>query len=306
MRLETVPSPVPSPDQVLVRMEAAGVNPVDGYIRSGTYRFKPPLPYTPGSDGAGTVSAAGEQVRGFREGDRVYIAGSVTGSYAEMALCRATQVHALPARLSFAQGAAIHIPYATAYAALFRRAMAVSGETVLVHGASGGVGIAAVQLARAAGLTVYGTTGSEAGRQAVLEAGAHAIFDHREPGHFQQIADRSGGKGVNIILEMLANVNLGHDLKLLAPRGRVVVVGSRGLVEIDPRDTISMSSSILGMSLMNTPEEELSATHRALATGLEDGTLTPRVRVELPLAEATKAHELVMQPGAVGKIVLAP
>ena len=154
--------------------------------------------------------------------------------------------------------------YGTAYRALFQRARAVAGETVLVHGASGGVGVAAVQIARASGLTVIGTAGSEKGRELVAEQGAHHVVDHRAPKYLEQILGLTDGRGVDVILEMLANVNLGKDLGLLAERGRVVVIGSRGTVEIDPRATMGRDASILGMVLAKTPEPEM-----ALAAGVE-------------------------------------
>src|SRR5208283_471787 len=156
MRLEEVHDPRPGPGQVVVRVHAAGVNPVETYIRAGTYALKPPLPYTPGGDAAGVIAAAGEHVTRFKAGDRVYTAGTISGAYAQLALCSAEQVHPLPENISFAQGAGLHIPYATAYRALFLRAHAQAGQAVLVHGASGAVGLATVQFAAAAGLTVIG------------------------------------------------------------------------------------------------------------------------------------------------------
>src|SRR5213083_1042567 len=224
LRLEEVPTPQPGSGQVLLRMHAIGVKPV--------------VPYTPGNDGAGAVEEIGSDVNEFKPGDRVYTARSVSGTYAEFALCTTEQVHPLPANVSFEQGAAIGTPYATAYRGLFQRAEAKPGETVLVHGASGGVGTAAVQLARARGLRVFGTAGSDEGRKLAREQGADEVFDHRAPDHFEQIMKATGGRGVDVIAEMLANVNLGKDLPILAKGGRVVVIGSRGRVEIDPRDTM--------------------------------------------------------------------
>jgi len=306
MRLEEVPDLRPGPGQVVVRVRAAGVNPVDTYIRSGTYAIKPALPYTPGMDAAGVIAEVGPDVKGMRAGDRMYTAGTLSGAYAELALCAASQVHSLPERVSFAQGAGVFIPYGTAYRALFQRARAVAGETVLVHGASGGVGVAAVQIARASGLTVIGTAGSEKGRELVAEQGAHHVVDHRAPKYLEQILGLTDGCGVDVILEMLANVNLGKDLGLLAERGRVVVIGSRGTVEIDPRATMGRDASILGMVLAKTPEPEMASIHAALAAGLENGTLRPVVGREMPLADAPRAHQAVMEPGAYGKIVLVP
>jgi len=306
LRLEDVPKPQPGLGQVLVRVHAIGVNPVETYIRAGTYAFKPTLPWTPGKDGAGMVEEVGDSDTEFKSGDRVYTAGSISGTYAEFALCKAEQVHPLPANVSFAQGAAMGTAYATAYRGLFQRAEAKPGETVLVHGASGGVGTAAVQLARARGLRVFGTAGSDQGRTLAREQGAHEVFDHRAPDHFMQIMKATGGRGIDVIVELLANVNLGKDLTILAKGGRVAIVGSRGRVEINPRDAMQRDADLRGLVMPNTPPAELASIHAALVAGLENGTLRPVIGKEFPLAEAAQAHRAVMEPGAVGKIVLLP
>ena len=306
MKLEEVPNLAPGPGQVVVSVKAVGVNPVDSYIRAGTYAAKPPLPYTPGMDAAGTVEAVGEGVESVKVQERVYVAGTLRGAYAEQTLCDAWQVHRLPERVSFAQGAGVNVPYATAYRALYNRAHGQPAETVLVHGASGGVGIAAVQMARAGGLTVIGTAGTEKGRKLVLEQGAHHVVDHRKEGYAEEIMTLTKGRGVDVILEMLANVNLAKDLTLLALRGRVVVIGNRGSIEINPRATMQRDLSILGLTLMNATKEELVGIHAALLAGLESGTLNPVVGREMPLADAPRAHRAVMEPGAYGKIILIP
>ncbi len=306
MRLEDVPIPKPGPGQVLVRVRVAGVNPVDTYIRSGGYAQKPPLPYTPGFDAGGVVDALGAGVTGIAPGDRVYTVRTLTGAYAELAVCDLSQVKPLPANASFAQGAAICVPYGTAYRALFQRAHALPGETVLIHGASGGVGIAGVQLARAHGMTVIGTAGTDRGRQLVKEQGANHVLDHGAPGYLEQVMTLTGGRGVDVILEMLSNVNLGKDLTVLAKYGRVVVIGSRGTIEINPRDTMAREASILGMMLWNASPQELDSIHAGLYAGLANGTLRPVIGQELPLKVAPRAHEAVMAPGAYGKIVLVP
>jgi NADPH2:quinone reductase len=306
LKLEDVPDPQAGPGQVLVRVRAVGVNPVDTYIRSGAHAVKPKLPHTPGMDAAGTVEAVGEGVTRVHTGDRVYVAGTLSGAYAELALCDEHQVHSLPASCSFAQGAGVGVPYATAYRALFQRARALPGETVLVHGATGGVGVAATQLARAAGMRVIGTGGTEEGRRLAAEQGAHEVLDHRAEGYLQKIVELTGGRGTDVVLEMLANVNLNKDLEILARGGRVVVIGSRGSVEINPRLTMGRDSSILGMSLVNATKEELLSIHAALVAGLENETLRPIVGREMPLREAARAHEAVLEPGAHGKIILIP
>jgi len=306
LELVDLPDPRPGPGQAVVRLRAIGVNPVDTYIRSGIYARSPALPYTPGSDGAGEVEEIGEGVSEIARGDRVFISGSLTGSYAELAVCAASDAHPLPAGATFRQGAALGTPYATAYRALFQRGKAMAGETVLIHGATGGVGLAALQFARAAGLTVFGTGGSANGRDIAAANGAHRVFNHRETEYLAQIQQATKERGVDLIIEMLANVNLGKDLTLLAPLGRVVVVGSRGKVEIDARDTMGRDADIRGIMLGNATPRERAGIYAAIIAGLENGALRPVIGSEVPLAEAPRAHKLVMESGATGKIVLVP
>lgn len=306
MKLQDVADPKPDQGQVLVRMKAIGVNPVDTYIRAGMYARKPNLPYTPGSDGAGVVEAVGANVKGVKAGDRVYVIGSITGTYAELALCPELKIHPLPSKVSFAQGAAMGIPYGTAYRALFQKAHAQAGDSVLVHGASGGVGTAVVQIARAAGLTVIGTAGTDKGRKLVAEQGAHHVMDHKASDYVEKVLAATNGRGVDVITEMLANVNLPKDFTMLAPFGRIVAIGNRGNVEINPRDFMGRDGSVLGMTLFSATDQDLERIHAALGAGLENGTLRPIVGRELPLSEAAKSHQAVMEPGAYGKIVLVP
>jgi NADPH2:quinone reductase len=241
-----------------------------------------------------------------KAGDRVYVGGTLSGAYAEFCLCGLSQVHPLPANATFAQGAAMNVPYATAYQALFHRAHGQAGETVLVHGASGGVGIAAVQLARARGLTVIGTAGTERGRKLVLAEGAHHVLDHTAPGYLDECVRLTGGQGPAIIMEMLANVNLQKDLGIIGMRGRIVVIGNRGMVEINARFAMNKNADILGMALTHATPFELAGIHASLVEGLRNGTLRPVIAQELPLSQAARSHEAVMEPGHHGKIVLVP
>jgi NADPH2:quinone reductase len=277
MKLEEVPTPRPGPGQVLVKIHAAGVNPYDTYMRAGVYAIK-----------------------------RVYLAHPLTGSYAEYTLATESQAHRLPERISFSQGAGIYVAYATAYYGLVHNANAHASETVLVHGASGGVGIAAVQIARAMGLTVIGTAGTDKGLELVKKEGAQFVFNHRTPGYQDAIRETTEGRGVDIILEMLANVNLGADLKMLGKRGRVIVIGSRGDVTITPRDLMARRASVIGFTLWGISEADEADVHAAIAAGLENGTMRPVTGKELPLADAPRAHKEIMEPGALGKIVLVP
>lgn len=312
LRLETVPDlPAPDPGEVLVRLETSGVNPVDTYRRAGTAGYQVALPWTPGLDGAGRIEAVGAGVIRFHPGQRVYVAGSLTGTAAQSCLCRETQVHPLPLAVSFEEGACLGVPAATAWRALADIARAKPGETVLIHGASGGVGLAAVQIAVAARLFVIGTASTAAGREAVLAAGARACLDHADPAHLAEAAriasgglDPAAGRGLDIIVEMRADLNLGADLKALARGGRVVVVGSRGSVAVNPRDLMARDASVLGLSLFNAPPEALARIHAGLGAMLTRGELRPVVARSFALADIGAAHAAVMEPGARGNIVL--
>ncbi|HTA57661.1 MAG TPA: NADPH:quinone reductase [Candidatus Baltobacteraceae bacterium] len=306
LQLQEIPTPKPAAGQVLVRVHAAGVNPYDTYMRNGTYAIKPPLPYTPGSDAAGVIEAVGEGVTKFKSGARVYTARTVSGAYAECALALESQVHALPEKISFPQGAGVWVPYGTAITALIHHAHACPGETVLIHGASGGVGTAAAQFARAIGLIVFGTAGTQKGMDLAKKEGAHQTFDHSKTGYSDEIMQATGGRGADVILEMLANVNLSTDLKLLAMNGRVIIIGNRGEITINPRDLMARRGTAKGFTLWGVPEPELVEIHAAIGAGLESGTLRPIVGKELPLKDAAKAHVDVLAPGAHGKIVLVP
>lgn len=305
LKLETVPDPVPGKGQLVMKIHAIGVNPVETYIRAGKYGPRA-FPFTPGTDCAGVVQAVGEGVTQFKTGDRIYAASTLSGAYAELALCDASKVFLLPAKVSFEQGASLGVPAATAYKAAFMRGQIKPGETILVHGATGGVGLACVQMARAHGCTVIGTGGSAKGRELVQKEGAHHVLDHAAPDYLDQLMKLTGGKGVDAILEMLANVNLDKDLTVLAKFGRVVVVGSRGRIEIDPRQTMMRDADIRGMTLMNLNDAELYSVHRALGAFLEAGILRPVIDATLPLAEAARAHREILEGSSHGKIILAP
>ena len=310
MKLESLPDRQAGAGQVLVNVKAAGVNPVDTYIRSGVYAFLPSLPYTPGGDAAGVVEAVGAGVQEFAAGDRVYISGTVDsrawGSYADQAVCTIDQVHHLAGHLSFTEGAGVGVPYVTAWRALFDKGKAAPGETVLIHGASGAVGVAAAQMASAAGLKVFGTAGTDRGRELAREQGVQEIFDHTAAGYEKEILAKTSGRGVDLVIEMLANVNLARDLELIAKRGRIIVVGNRGALELNPRMIMSEDATMKGLTNWNATPAELATAHAAIVAGMQRSGFKPQVGRELPLADAPRAHEDVMKPGAYGKIVLIP
>ncbi|SEA48317.1 NADPH2:quinone reductase [Desulfuromusa kysingii] len=306
MQLEEVPDLVPAENQLLIEVKAVGVNPVDTYIRAGVYPLKPELPYTPGKDAAGIVTAVGSAVVHRKVGDRIYVCGCPTGSYAQQLLCDEDQAFTLPDNITFTSGAALGVPYSTASFALNFRAHALPGETLLIHGASGSVGIAAIQIAKANGLRVIGTAGTQAGLDLIKSQGVIAALNHKSDNYLDALNDLTCNQGVDVILEMLANVNLDKDLKLLAKFGRIVVIGNRGRIEIDPRDTMGKNASIHGMSLFNADTKVMHQIHASIKPGLIDGRYKPIIHSELPLAEAAKAHDLVMQEGVYGKVVLIP
>jgi len=306
MKLEEFPTPKAGPKQAVVRVHAAGVNPFDTYMRAGTYAIKPPLPYVPGGEAAGVVETIGEGVTQFKPGDRVFVGHPVTGTYAEYTLALESQLHRLPSQTSFSQGAGIYVAFATAYHALYHHAEARASETLLVHGASGGVGIAAVQLGRALGMTVIGTAGTDKGLELVRREGAHHAFNHKNAGYTDAILKATNGRGVDVVLEMLANINLAADLKLLASHGRVIVIGSRGDISITPRDLMVRTASVRGFTLWGITEAQEADVMAGLYAGLENGTIRPVVGKELPLGEAVRAHKEIMEPGAQGKVILIP
>lgn len=306
MQLQEVALLPPVANQLHIDIKSIGVNPVDTYIRAGIYPVSPQLPYTPGFDAAGVVIAVGPEVKHRKVGDRVYCFGSDTGCYAEQLLAKETNCYQLPDNVSFNAGAALGVPYSTAYFAIFYRAQVLPGETILVHGASGAVGLAALQMASANGIRAIGTAGTPAGLKLIKQQGAVAALDHSKPDYCDEIDELTCGQGVNVILEMLANINLAKDLNLLAKFGRVVVIGTRGSIEIDPRAIMGRNAAILGMSLFNTTEKELFCIHSALRAGMENGSLAPVINAEMPLVDAAQAHMKVMESGAKGKIVLIP
>ena len=305
LQLVDLPNPEPGPNQVVVKLRAVGVNPVDTYIRSGAYGERP-LPYTPGSDAAGELLSLGQEVKGWKVGDRCYLTGSQTGTYADTALCLSSQIQPLPDPLTFQQGAALYVPYSTAYRALFQRGGGRPGQWVLIHGASGGVGLAATQWARAMGMRVIGTAGTAEGLQSVLEQGAHHALSHKADDYRRQIAQITAGQGPDLILEMLANVNLQHDLDMLAKYGTIVVIGNRGSLDFNPRASMTKEANIHGMSLFNTPPDLMAQIQAAIGAGLQQSFLNPVIGREFPLEEAAAAHTAVLEPGAMGKIVLIP
>ena len=292
LRLTDIPEPEPEHGQIRVRLYAAGVNPAEAYIRTGQYAFfKPTLPYTPGFDGAGVVDKVGEGVN--------------TGTYAEKVVCDAEAVHLLPDAVTLEQGAAVGFPGMAAYRALFQCAGLNPAERILIHGASGGVGTVAVQLARACGAFVIGTAGSPGSMELVRSIGAHIVLDHTQPGYLDTLAALTDGVGPDVILEMLADKNLENDMRMIAKHGRIVVIGSRGSLEMTPRLLMAKESVVMGMAIWHSAPEEARMAEAAVAAALRSGALRPVLGDILPLEKAAQAHEdIIARGGKPGKMLL--
>ena len=304
--VDDVPDPAAGRGQVVVRVGAAGINPVDVYVAAGKYATKPDLPYVAGNDAAGTVESVGEGVSDPKVGDRVIVCrtadGRMAGAFAERCRCEPAGLLRLPDRLSFAQGAAINIPYGTALRALLEVGKPETGDTVLIHGATGGVGLAALQIAKRRGLRVVATGGSGAGRTLLAEQGADVVLDHTKGDHLDALKDAPP----DVILEMAADQNLARDIAAVAEGGRIVVIGNRGPTTIDARGLMMKGAAIAGMNYsMGDP----SAKRRALDTlqaDLDAGAYDPVIQAEVPLAEAGRAFTMVMAGGSHGKIAVVP
>ncbi len=305
-----VPIPRPQDHQILVRVICAGVNPVETYIREGQYSRLPELPYTPGSDAAGYVETLGRSAAiatGLKQGQRVFVTGTAgnSGSYAEYIVADATFVFPLHPRLTFAQGAALGTPYFTAYKALVMNGGAKPGEAVLVHGASGAVGTAAVQIARALGALVVGTAGTKDGMDVVSECGAHHVFNHNHKNYEKNMVDHIGGEGFDVIIEHLANINLGHDVQMLKEGARIMVVGCRGAVTINPRHLMLPEASIRGVALGITTPAQWKEIGAAIVAGIEAGWVSPVINREYSMDQVRQVHsDIIHSKGAKGKLVI--
>lgn len=302
---DTFVVPPLTPTQVLVRVMYFGVNPVETYIREGQYSRLPDLPYVPGSDASGYVEDVGSNVTSLYVGQRVFVTGKNSGAYAEYIVTEGVYVFPLDERLSFAQGAALGTPYFTAYKALIMGAQMKPGETVLVHGASGAVGTAAIQIARAMGASVVGTAGTKDGMDVVMKCGAHQVFNHNHKSYEKKLMDFTGDEGFDVIIEHLANINLAHDIQMIKKNARVMVVGCRGTVTLNPRFLMLPEASIRGVALGNSSPSEYREMGSAIVAGIEAGWVDPVINREYTMDEVQQVHyDIIHSKGAKGKLVI--
>ncbi|CAO4363528.1 unnamed protein product [Caenorhabditis nigoni] len=292
---------IKNPNQVLVRNHASGINPVDTYIRAGQYAKLPTLPYSPGKDGAGIVELVGDAVKNVKAGDRVWY-GMESGSAGEYNVVN--RPFPLPDGVSYSEGASLGVPYMTAYRALFHLAGAKTGDVILVHGASGGVGSALMQLAAWRNIEAVGTAGSKNGLQYLKRLGAKHVYNHSETGYVAKMkADYPGG--FNYIFEMAAHTNLNTDLGLLAPRGKVAVIGNRSETTINARQLMVTEGAVFGVALGMSTEAELADFGHNIVNFLKETEHRPIINKEYSLEQLGQAHKDIMEnSGAKGNLVV--
>lgn len=237
-------------------------------------------------------------------GDRVWFSSPVTGAAAEYSVVESTSVFPLPENISFAEGSTLGIAYLTAYRALFVKARAQAGESVFIHGASGGVGLAAVQIGKAHGLQVYGSAGTEEGMELIKNQGADFVINHNQNDYIDKLLDKKE-EGFNVILEMLANINLNHDLVLISKFGRICIIGNRGEIQIDPRRLMQKESSVIGVMLAHTNAHEMDHMGSSINVMLQNKQIKPIIDLELPLEKLDEAHiQVIEKRASKGKIVI--
>lgn len=308
LKVNTIEEPVAGKNEVKVKVYATGLNPNESYTITGTYGTNiPELPYLPGFDAAGIVEELGSEVKDFKVGDRVWIAGFKakrnTGTYAEKTVIDENHLHPLPDNLSMNEGAGLGIPVFTAYRALFQRAKITAEDTILIHGASGAVGSFAVQMAKTIGAKVIGTSSTEKGRQEIKDIGADEAINHITGNNQDELLKLTDGKGPDVILEMLANVNLEIDTQVIADAGRVVVVGSRGKIEIDPRNLMGTEALVTAVNVGKMPKKDKEEALTDILNFLKKEKIKPLIGKKFSLEEATAAHQYMIEDSGNGRTI---
>ncbi|CEF67822.1 Quinone oxidoreductase [Strongyloides ratti] len=291
--------------ECLINVKFAGVNPVDTYIREGKYPVLPELPYIPGREGSGIVVQIGPAFKGqISIGDRVWFSSPRTGSCAEF--CAAKHVFPLPKEAPLEYGAVLGIAYSSAFRALFMKANITESDTLLIHGASGGVGTAAIQLAKSVGAKVIGTAGSVEGMELIKKHGCDEVYNHRTPEYINQLKE-TYPQGFSIILEVLANVNLDKDLDLVGKKGKIVIIGNRGMAQIDARKLMAKESMITGVGLAHTTPQEFPVIGSTLSTLLNQKKIFPIIQKIGKLEDLSQLHDEIMDPNVTrtGKITVS-
>jgi len=310
MQLKELPDPVPGTGEVAIDVRAIGCNFFDILMVQGKYQLKPPLPFSPGAEIAGVVRAVGADVAHFGPGDRVF-AMLPWGAFASVAVVPLAAVVRLPDAMPFEHGAAFGIVYQTSYFGLVYRANLQAGETLLVHAAAGGVGLAAVQIGRALGARVLATAGSAEKRAIATQHGAEAAYDYSTPDWVDRVKHATGGRGADVIYDPVGGDIFDLSTKCIAFGGRLLVIGfaSGRIPTIQANRILLKNMSVIGLNWgayrMHEPEK-VPAAMRALFALYERGAVTPLVAARHPLRDAAAALEEIASRRSVGKVLLIP
>ena len=311
LRTAARPTPSPGPGEVLIHVAAAGVNRADTMQREGRYPPPPGASDVPGLEVSGTVAAAGEGVTDLSAGDEVcaLLAG---GGYAEYCLAPAVQCLPIPARVSLVEAAALPEAYATVWTNVIDRGRLKEGETLLVHGGSSGIGTAAIQLARRFGARVFATAGTPAKCAACVDLGAERGIDYRAEDFAAALREATGGRGVDLVLDVVGGAYLERNVASLAVEGRLVIIGlmEGARAELDLARLMSRRLTVTGSTLRARAVEEKAAIVAALRARVwprfAAGELRPVVHASYPLAAAAEAHRVMESSVHVGKLLLVP
>lgn len=308
LALQEVPDPAPAgAGEIQLRIEARGVQYVDVLMLAGKYQFRPEPPFVPGGEGAGQVIAVGPGVTGFAVGDAV-MSRHTLGAFAERGNAKAMLCDKVPAGLSLAQAGVFRGAYTTAYHALLQRGRLKADEWVLVHGAAGGIGIAAIQMAKAFGARVIATAGSDDKRSACLEEGADHAIDYRS-GFIDQVKQLTGGRGVDVVYDPIGDKVAEESLRCLAWGGRLLILGflGGGPTNIKSNYLLIKGIDAIGVRIggLNEADPELAlANMKALIELAEQGKLRPRISHRFRLEQAAEALQVVIDRSVIGKAVL--
>ncbi|WP_409262082.1 NADPH:quinone oxidoreductase family protein [Pseudomonas putida] len=306
--LEEVASPLPKKNEILLDVQAAGVNFPDTLIIEGKYQFQPPLPFSPGGEAAGVVAAVGEKAGAFKVGDRV-MALTGWGAFAEQVAVPFYNVLPIPASMDFTTAAAFGMTYGTSMHALRQRGQLQAGETLLVLGASGGVGLAAVEIGKAMGARVIAAASSAEKLAVAKAAGADELIDYSQANLREEIKRLTGGQGVDVIYDPVGGELFEQAVRGLAWNGRLLVVGfaSGSIPQLAANLVLLKGAAVLGVFwgsfAQRQPEDNAANFHQLFAWHAE-GKLKPLVSHTYPLAEAWAAIEKLGQRQAVGKLVV--